>query len=205
MLTHDVVPSNAVHAHGKQALAHFEWMCEEVDINDATFVCLLSACSHASLVDEGLSYFDSMASVYSISATVEHYACIVDLLGCSGHLQEALDLIQTMPFQPNVAAWMALLGASRIHSDVGMGEHIAKQALEVDPGNATDYVLLSNIYAAAGKWDLRANIEQQRKERGVKNNLGCTWIEVNNEVHTFVVDDQDHPRMPEIHAELERL
>jgi pentatricopeptide repeat protein len=103
MLTHDVVPSNAMHAHGKQALAHFEWMCEEGDINDATFVCLLSACSHASLVDEGLSYFDSMASVYSISATVEHYACIVDLLGCSGHLQEALDLIQTMPFQPNVA------------------------------------------------------------------------------------------------------
>jgi pentatricopeptide repeat protein len=120
MPTHDVVPSNAMlggfamHAHGKEGLAHFEWMCEEgVDINDATFVCLLSTCNHASLVYEGLSYFDSMGSVYSISTTVEHYACIVDLLGCSGHLQEALDLIQTMPFQPNVAVWMALLGASR--------------------------------------------------------------------------------------------
>jgi pentatricopeptide repeat protein len=212
MPTHDVVPSNAMlggfamHAHGQEALAHFEWMCEEgVDINDATFVCLLSTCNHASLVYEGLSYFDSMGSVYSISTTVEHYACIVDLLGRSGHLQEALDLIQTMPFQPNAAVWMALLSSCRIHSDVGMGEHIAKQALEADPGNAAGYVLLSNIYAAAGKWDLRANIQQQRKERGIKKNLGRTWIEVNNKVHTFVVDDQDHPCMLEIHAELERL
>jgi pentatricopeptide repeat protein len=212
MPTHDVVPSNAMlggfamHAHGKEALAHFEWMCEEgVDINDATFVCLLSTCNHASLVYEGLSYFDSMGSVYSISTTVEHYACIVDLLGRSGHLQEALDLIQTMPFQPNAAVWMALLSSCRIHSDVGMGEHIAKQALEADPGNAAGYVLLSNIYAAAGKWDLRANIQKQRKERGMKKNLGRTWIEVNNKVHTFVVDDQDHPCMLEIHAELERL
>jgi hypothetical protein len=110
-----------------------------------------------------------------------------------------------MPFQPNAAVWMALLSSCRIHSDVGMGEHIAKQALEADPGNAAGYVLLSNIYAAAGKWDLRANIQQQRKERGMKKNLGRTWIEVNNKVHTFVVDDQDHPCMLEIHAELERL
>jgi len=212
MPTHDVVPSNAMlggfamHVHGKEALAHFEWMCEEgVDINDATFVCLLSTCNHASLVYEGLSYFDSMGSVYSISTTVEHYTCIVDLLGRSGHLQEALDLIQTMPFQPNAAVWMALLSSCRIHSDVGMGEHIAKQALEADPGNAACYVLLSNIYVAAGKWDLRANIQQQRKERGMKKNLGYAWIEVNNKVHTFVVDDQDHPCMLEIHAELERL
>ncbi|CAN5972805.1 unnamed protein product [Sphagnum jensenii] len=212
MPSHDVVSWTAMiqgHVkcgHGQKALELYQQMQREgVDINDATFVCLLSTCNHASLVYEGLSYFDSMGSVYSISTTVEHYACIVDLLGRSGHLQEALDLIQTMPFQPNAAVWMALLSSCRIHSDVGMGEHIAKQALEADPGNAAGYVLLSNIYAAAGKWDLRANIQQQRKERGMKKNLGHTWIEVNNKVHTFVVDDQDHPCMLEIHAELERL
>ncbi|CAM6075269.1 unnamed protein product [Sphagnum tenellum] len=212
MPSHDVVSWNALifghvkYGQGRKSLELFQQMqLAGVDINDATFVCLLSTCNHASLVYEGLSYFDSMGSVYSISTTVEHYACIVDLLGRSGHLQEALDLIQTMPFQPNAAVWMALLSSCRIHSDVGMGEHIAKQALEADPGNAAGYVLLSNIYAAAGKWDLRANIQQQRKERGMKKNLGCTWIEVNNKVHTFVVDDQDHPCMLEIHAELERL
>ncbi|CAK9230585.1 unnamed protein product [Sphagnum troendelagicum] len=212
MPSHDVVSWNALifghvkYGQGRKSLELFQQMqLAGVDINDATFVCLLSTCNHASLVYEGLSYFDSMGSVYSISTTVEHYACIVDLLGRSGHLQEALDLIQTMPFQPNAAVWMALLSSCRIHSDVGMGEHIAKQALEADPGNAAGYVLLSNIYAAAGKWDLRANIQQQRKERGMKKNLGRTWIEVNNKVHTFVVDDQDHPCMLEIHAELERL
>ncbi|CAK9275154.1 unnamed protein product [Sphagnum jensenii] len=210
MPSHDVVSWNALifghvkYGQGRKSLELFQQM-QLADINDATFVCLLSTCNHASLVYEGLSYFDSMGSVYSISTTVEHYACIVDLLGRSGHLQEALDLIQTMPFQPNAAVWMALLSSCRIHSDVGMGEHIAKQALEADPGNAAGYVLLSNIYAAAGKWDLRANIQQQRKERGMKKNLGHTWIEVNNKVHTFVVDDQDHPCMLEIHAELERL
>ncbi|CAK9878571.1 unnamed protein product [Sphagnum jensenii] len=218
--SHDLVSFNAMIlglvqcAQGEKVLELFQEMQQEgvepdaitfIDINDATFVCLLSTCNHASLVYEGLSYFDSMGSVYSISTTVEHYTCIVDLLGRSGHLQEALDLIQTMPFQPNAAVWMALLSSCRIHSDVGMGEHIAKQALEADPGNAAGYVLLSNIYAAAGKWDLRANIQQQRKERGMKKNLGRTWIEVNNKVHTFVVDDQDHPCMLEIHAELERL
>jgi pentatricopeptide repeat protein len=175
----------AMHGHGKQALEHFEQICQEsVDINSVTFVC-----SHAGLVDEGIHQFDSMGLVYSISASAEYYVCMVDLLGRAGHMQEAEDLIKTMPFEPHVTVWKALLGACRIHHNVLIGGQIAKQVLEVDPGNAAGYALLSNINAAAGKWDLSANVQQQRKERGLRKQPGCSWIEVNNEVHTFVVDD----------------
>jgi pentatricopeptide repeat protein len=112
-------------------------MCEkDIEINDITFVSLLSACSHAGLVDEGLHYFDLMSSHFSISATVEHYACMVDLLGRAGHLQEAEHLIMTMSCEPNPAVWMALLGACKRHGNVEMGERVAKQTMQIGPGNA---------------------------------------------------------------------
>ncbi|CAM6079031.1 unnamed protein product [Sphagnum tenellum] len=196
----------AMHGRGKEALRHFEQMCEKgVEIDKITFVSLLSACSHGGLVDEGLHYFESMHLVYGIPATVEHYACMIDLLGRSGCLKEAEDLIKIMFCAPHAAVWMALLGACSMHGNVEMGEHVAKQVFELDPGNAAGYVLLSNIYASAGKWDLSANVQQQMVERGVKTQLERTWIEVNNEVYTFVLDDQQHPQMTEIFAELTRL
>jgi hypothetical protein len=86
-----------------------------------------------------------------------------------------------------------------------MAERIAKRILEMQPDNAAGYVLLSNMYAATGKRHLCENVEQQRKEKGVKKQLDCTWIEVNNEVHMFVADNQDQPEMIEIHAKLQRL
>jgi pentatricopeptide repeat protein len=157
----------AMHGQGREALAHFKWMCEEgVEIDGVTFVCLLLACSHAGLVNEGLHAFDSMMNVYRIPPTVDHYACKVDLLGRAGRLDEAEDVIKTMPCEPNAAVWMTLLGACRIYGEVEMGERIAKQLLELDPNMTAGYVVLSNIYAAAGKWDLSEKIQQQRKERG---------------------------------------
>jgi pentatricopeptide repeat protein len=154
----------AIHGHGQEAIAHFEQMCEEgVELDNIALVCLLSACSHAGLVDEGLCYFNSMGSVYSISPTVEHYACMVDLLGRAGYLQEAEGFISMLPSQASPSLWRSLLGACRIHGDVDMGECIAKQLLKLDPRNATGYVLLSNVYAAGGKWDLSATVQQQRK------------------------------------------
>jgi pentatricopeptide repeat protein len=164
---------------GKEALTHFEQICEEgVLPSDITSVCLLSACSHAGMVDEGMCCYASMITVYIISAKLEHYTCMIDILGCAGHPQEAENMIK---------------------------EYIAKQVPELELDNAGGYVLLSNIYAAVGNQHLCENVEQQGKERGVKKQLGCTWIEVNNEVHTFVVDDQDHPQMIEICAELKRF
>jgi pentatricopeptide repeat protein len=139
-------------------------MCAEgVEVNSITLGALLSACSHAGLLNEGLCYFDSMGFVYNISATLEHCSCMVDLLGRAGHLQDAEDFINQMSCEPDAAVWRTLLGACRIHDNVEMGEHVAKRVLELDPGNAADYVvLLPNINTAAVKWDLSTHLHQQR-------------------------------------------
>ncbi|CAM6014887.1 unnamed protein product [Sphagnum balticum] len=139
----------AMHRHGKEALKLFEQMCKEgVQPDDITFVCLLSACSHTGLVDEGMHSF------------------------------------------------------ALIHGNMEMAERVAKRIIEMEPENAAGYVLLSNIYTAAGSRHLCENVEWQRKGKGAKKQLGRTWIEVNNEVHAFVVEDQDHPQMIESNAEL---
>jgi len=212
MPSHDVVSWNALlggfamHGQHKEALVHFERMCEEgVHPNDITFVCLLSACSHGGFVDEGLRLYALMTTVYRIPAKLEHYTCMVDLLGRAGHLQEAENMIQGMPCKPNAAIWTALLGACRIHGNVEMGERVAKRVLELEPKNAAGFVLLSNLYAATGNLELSESVERQRKERDVKKQPGRTWIEVNDVVHTFVVDDQIHPQVIKIRAELKRL
>ncbi len=130
---------------------------------------------------------------------------MVDLLGWAGRLHDVEVLIKRMPYEPNATVWMALLGACRIHGNLEMGECIARRVLEWDPGNSAGYVLLSNIYAAAGNWDLSATVQKLRLKRGVRRQQGRTCIEVNNEAHTFVVDDQEHPQINEIPAERKRL
>ncbi|KAH9536459.1 hypothetical protein CY35_16G000400 [Sphagnum magellanicum] len=181
MPSHDVVSWNALlggfamHGQGKEALVHFERMCEEgVHPDDITFVCLLSACSHAGFVDEGLRFYALMTTVYRIPAKLEHYTYMVDLLGRARHLQEAENMIQGMPCKPNAAIWTALLSAWRIHGNVEMGERTAKRVLELEPKNAAGFVLLSNLYAATGNLELSESVERQRKERDAKKQPGCT-------------------------------
>ncbi|CAN5956405.1 unnamed protein product [Sphagnum jensenii] len=150
---------------GQKALALYRQMQHKgVQPDNVTFMGVLNAsCSHAGLLNEGLCYFDSMGFVYNISATLEHCSCMVDLLGRAGHLQDAEDFINQMSCEPDAAVWRTLLGACRIHDNVEMGEHVAKRVLELDPGNAADYVaLLPNINTAAVKWDLNTHMHQQR-------------------------------------------
>jgi pentatricopeptide repeat protein len=159
----------AMHGHDKEALTYFEQMCEEgVQTDDITFVCLLSACSHAGLVHEGMCFYASMKEVYMISPTMEHYTCMVNLLGRAGHLQEGENMIKSMPCKPHSATCMALLGACRIHINVEMGENVAKQVIELESENAAGYVRLANIYAASGNRHLCEDVEWHRKERGEK-------------------------------------
>jgi hypothetical protein len=121
------LPCFAMHGHGAETHGHFQWMCEEcIAVDAVTFVFLLSASSHAGPVDEGLLYFQSMGSVYGVSATVQHSTCMVDLLGHASHLQRAEGLINIMSSELNAGVWMVLLGASRIHGDMELGECIAK-------------------------------------------------------------------------------
>jgi pentatricopeptide repeat protein len=160
----------AMHGQATEALIHFEEMCNEgVAMDRVAFIALLSACSHGGLVYEGLLYFESMGSVYGISATVEHCACMVDLLGRAGHLQEAEDFIDTMSCEPNGSIWMALLAACRVHCNWEMGERAASQILDLEPGNAPVYGLQPSLFAAGGKWGLKENVQLLRNEKGGVN------------------------------------
>eukprot|EP01018_Ginkgo_biloba_P039368 Gb_08569 [translate_table: standard] len=212
MIKRDVISWTAMiagygmHGHGEDALTLFNQM-QQIGIkpDQITFVAVLSACSHAGLVTEGWQCFGGMRQDYHIMPMLEHYACMVDLLGRAGQLEEAYDFIKRMPLEPDAGVWGALLSACRVHCNVELGEYAAKHIFELEPENAGYYVLLSNIYAAAGRWSDALKVRTTMKERGLKKNPGCTWIEVNNRVHAFLVGDKSHPQSEKISAMLESL
>ncbi|KAJ7561573.1 hypothetical protein O6H91_03G034000 [Diphasiastrum complanatum] len=196
----------AMHGLGKETVQLFYYMCQEdSQVDSRTFIGILSAFSHTGLLDEGCHYFESLVPIYGIQRNIQHYSCMVDLLGRYGHLDDAEDMIEKMSCQTGVPVWMALLGACRIHGNVQLGEHAAKQVLDLDPENTSAYVLLSNIHAAAGRWTSSEKVKHMRDTSHMHKELGHTWIEVNNQVHSFVANDQNHPQMVEIQQELKRL
>eukprot|EP01018_Ginkgo_biloba_P007785 Gb_19828 [translate_table: standard] len=201
-----MIAGYGMHGHGEDALALFNQM-QETDMkpNHITFVSVLSACSHAGLVEEGWRYFNCMDRDYCITPGVKHYTCMVDLLGRAGHLEEAQNFIKKMPLPPDAGVWGALLGACRIHCNIELGEDVAERLFKLEPENAGYYVLLSNIYAAAGRWNDIAKVRAMMTDRGLKKTPGRSWIEVNDKVHTFRVGDKSHPRSKEIYAMLETL
>eukprot|EP01018_Ginkgo_biloba_P019690 Gb_04886 [translate_table: standard] len=201
-----IIAGYGMHGHGQESLALFFQMQQTgMEPNHITFVCVLSACSHAGLVNEGWQYFDCMIQDYHITPRVEHYTCMVDLLGRAGHLDEAEEFIEKMPLEPGASVWGALLGACRIHCNIELGEHVAAHLFDLDPELAGFYALLSNIYAAAGKWDDVAKVRTIMKDRKVKKPPGCSFIQVNNRVHAFYVEDRSHPQSDKIYATLETL
>eukprot|EP01018_Ginkgo_biloba_P002433 Gb_04612 [translate_table: standard] len=185
-----MIAGYAMHGCGKDALILFEQMQNSgMNPDRVTLVCVLSACCHAGLVDIGRQYFYCMSQYYNITPAMEHYGCMVDLLGRAGHLDEAQDFINKMPIKPDATVWGCLLGACRIHNNIELGEQVAEQLFELDPENAAPYVLLSNIYAAAGRWDDIEKVRRMMKDSRVKKTPGCSWIEVNKQVHAFHVGD----------------
>eukprot|EP01018_Ginkgo_biloba_P013141 Gb_38249 [translate_table: standard] len=201
-----LIAGYAMHGFGKEALNLFDQMQQSgVSPNHITLVCVLTACCHAGLVDEGRHYFDCMSPYYHISPAMIHYVCMVDLLGRAGHLDEAQDIISKMPIEPDANVWICLLGACRIHNYIELGERVAERLFELDPKNGAPYVLLSNLYAAAGRWDDSENVRRMMKDRRVKKTPGCSWIEVNKQVHAFLVGDRSHPQTQKIYAKLETL
>eukprot|EP01018_Ginkgo_biloba_P012014 Gb_13369 [translate_table: standard] len=208
----DIVSWNAMIAGyaqngcGKNALQLFEQMLlSSMKPDYITFIGILSACSHAGLVDEGRHFFESMIQDYCIKPTADHYACMIDLLGRAGQLAEAEDIIKNMACEPDAIMWGTLLAACRIHGNRDLGKRAAECLIKLEPQNSAPYVMLSNIYAAAGRWDDVTMVRKLMKDMGVKKKPACSWIEVKNRVHAFMVDDKSHPQTEEIYAMLERL
>jgi pentatricopeptide repeat protein len=163
-----------------------------------TLTGVLTACSHAGLTDEGLRYYDLMTTEHGVASRMEHYGCVVDLLGRAGRLDEAMRVVETMPMRPNEVVLGALLAGCRMHGDVDMAEQLMQHLLELDPGGDANYVLLSNIYAAVGKWDGAGKVRSLMKARGLKKRPGYSAVEVDGDVHEFVSGDRSHPQAEEI-------
>ncbi|XP_073358504.1 pentatricopeptide repeat-containing protein At1g05750, chloroplastic-like [Aegilops tauschii subsp. strangulata] len=189
----------AANGRSTDAIEHFEAMQRKGFKPDAvTFTGVLTACSHAGLTDEGLRYYDAMKAEHGITARMEHYGCVVDLLGRAGRLDEAMSVVATMPMRPNEVVLGALLAGCRMHGDVEMAEQLMQYLLEQDPGGDSNYVLLSNIYAAVGKWDRAGKVRGLMKARGVKKRPGRSAVEINGDVHEFVCGDRSHPQAAEV-------
>ncbi|OVA14573.1 Pentatricopeptide repeat [Macleaya cordata] len=181
----DLVSWNAMisaygqHGEGKEAVSCFNKMQELGDIkpDQATFTAILFACSHAGLIDEGCRVFSSMVEEYGIEPGMNQYSCLVDLLARAGHLDDAEKLINSMPFRADSSIWWPLLSACAAHGNVRLGKISAGFILEAEPDNPTVYVLLSNIYANAGKWEEKANVRKLMSENGVIKQPGYSWVE----------------------------
>jgi hypothetical protein len=146
-----------------------------------------------------------MRQDYHITPSVEHYACMVDLLGRAGHLDDAWNFIKIMPFEPNAIIWRALLGACKNHHNIELGLQVAERLVELEPTYAGNYVLLSNIYASSGRWDDVFKLRKMMNNRGVKKSPGCSWIEVESRMHSFIVGDRSHPQSEKIYELLDSL
>ncbi|KAB1221157.1 hypothetical protein CJ030_MR2G012844 [Morella rubra] len=201
-----IITGYSQHGRGVEALHLFEEMKKLGMVpSHVTFVGVLSACSHVGMVNEGLGYFESMNKEHGLMPKPEHYVCVVSLLGRAGFLSRARRFIEDMPIKPDAMVWRTLLSACIDHKNMAIGEFAASHLLELEPEDSATYVLLSNIYAVAGKWDSRDWARQMMKDRGVKKEPGRSWIEVKNSVHAFFVGDHLHPLADKIYEYLEDL
>ncbi|XP_015878568.1 pentatricopeptide repeat-containing protein At1g77170, mitochondrial [Ziziphus jujuba] len=143
----------ATHGYINEAFECFRCMIDGgVRPNHVTFIGVLSACVHAGMVQEGKNYFEMMQNFYGITPRLQHYGCMVDLLGKAGLLQEARQMVEDMPVEANSIIWGSLMGACEKYANIRMGEWVAKHLQELEPWNDGVYVILSNIYSSRGLW-----------------------------------------------------
>ncbi|XP_073271723.1 pentatricopeptide repeat-containing protein At1g71420 [Primulina huaijiensis] len=193
----------AIHGDAEAALNFFEQM--DVVPDDTTIVALLSLCSHTGMVKEGTEMFETMLEKYGVVPQLDHYACMVDILGRAGHLTEAKKVITNMPMEPDFVVWSAFLGACRKHGETRMANLASSKLKELDPENSLGYVMISNIYCSSNNFDQGGLIRNKMNRFGVRKEPGLSWTEVGNRVHEFASGGQRHPWLEAICVYLEEL
>ncbi|WCJ19115.1 Pentatricopeptide repeat (PPR) superfamily protein [Euphorbia peplus] len=201
-----MISAFAKHSHSLEVSILFEKM-QQIGLrpDEITYVAVLSACSHTGLVDMGQSYFNLMTTQHSISPNAVHYSCMVDILCRAGLTNEAHDLMNNMPFTATASMWGSVLASCRVHRNLELAETAAKILFGMEPDNAGNYVMLSNVYAASKKWKEAAKTRKLMKETEVRKDKGKSWIEIKNTVHTFMSGERMHPRTGDIYIELDKL
>ncbi|KAL4571600.1 hypothetical protein LXL04_018363 [Taraxacum kok-saghyz] len=201
-----MISAYGYHGQAQKALEIFHIMSKnKITPNKITFLSLLYACSHSGLVNEALQIFSLMQNQYLIKPDVKHYTCMVDLLGRAGRLDQAFTMIKNMNVEKDEGLWSSFLASCRIYNQVEMAQKAAGSLLEINPQNPSHYIMLSNIYAKAGKWDDVAKIRVQMNNINVKKTPGWTWVEAHNTFHRFSSGDRTHCESNAIYEKLEGL
>ncbi|KAH6760912.1 Tetratricopeptide repeat superfamily protein [Perilla frutescens var. frutescens] len=193
----------ASHGHGEAALSVFEQMLGEgMRPDDVAYVGVLSACSNA---EEGMKYFERMRVEHRIEPTIQHYGCLVDLMGRAGLIDEAHELIESMPMEPNDVVWRSLLSACKVHQRVEAGEVAAESLFKMKAQNAGDYLMLSSIYARVRRWKDVSLARVKMARVGLGQVAGSSTVEVKGKVHRFVSNDALHPMRGEIYEMIHQM
>ncbi|KAL0890460.1 hypothetical protein Bca101_014443 [Brassica carinata] len=202
-----MISGYAQHGMAQDALRLFREMEQLVfpKPNSVTFLCLLFACSHGGLVDEGLRCFHLMEEKYGLVPEIEHYACVVDILGRVGRLSEAWEFITKMPIEPDEKVWSTLLGACRVHGNIQLAEIAAQKVISYNPEDSAALVLLSNAYREAGDIEAELSVRDVMNSRAMRKEPGLSWITIGGQIHKFCSGDQHHPHKDDIYRTLHDL
>ncbi|MQM21409.1 hypothetical protein Taro_054449 [Colocasia esculenta] len=201
-----MISGYGIHGLGKEAIRVFQEMISAgIPPSPITFVSVLGACSHVGLVEDGKRLFNSMAREHGLVPSAEHYACMVDLLGRAGHLEEAGRIIEEMRIEPGPTVWGSLLGACRIHGHVELAERASSRLFQMEPKNAGNFVLLADIYAGAKMWEEVGRVKKLLEAQNLQKLPGCSWIEMKRNVYTFLSVDEMNPQIEQLHALILRL
>ncbi|MCI15024.1 pentatricopeptide repeat-containing protein, partial [Trifolium medium] len=196
----------AFHGLAKEATEMFEKMLScGMKPDRIAFLGVLSACSHCGLVTKGLHYFKLMTNVYHIVPDSEHYTCLVDLLGRYGLINEAFEILKSMPIEAKSDTLGAFIGSCKLHSNMELAKLAAEKLFIIEPEKSVNYAVMSNIYASQKHW---SDVERVRKTMEEKHDTkvpGCSWIEIGNQVHSFVSDDKSHSNALEMYVTLNML
>ncbi|XP_047308873.1 pentatricopeptide repeat-containing protein At5g50390, chloroplastic [Impatiens glandulifera] len=194
------------HGRGIEAVDLFRRMVREGNQpNHVTFLAVLSACSYSGLSKLGWEIFESMSETHRVKPRPMHYACMIELLGREGFLEEAFDFISEAPFNPTVNMWAALLTACRVKKDLVLGKIAAERIYGMEPEKLGNYVVLLNIYNSLGLLREAADVVKTLKRKGIEMHRASTWIEVKKEQHVFHSGDKSHYQTKEIYKKVEEL
>ncbi|XP_010526557.1 PREDICTED: pentatricopeptide repeat-containing protein At2g21090 [Tarenaya hassleriana] len=207
VLWNTLISALAQHGLGHEAMHILDDMIKaRVHPDRTTLVVILNACcSHSGLIEEGLRWFESMTRHQGIVPDEEHYACLIDLLGCAGRFSELMKQIETMPFQPDERIWNAILGVCSIRGNVELGTEAAKELIKLDPESSAPYILLASIYAMRGEWESVEKLRRVVEKREPTKGKALSWIEIEDKVHAFTVADGSHTHKQEIYSALNNL
>ncbi|KAF7818200.1 pentatricopeptide repeat-containing protein [Senna tora] len=201
-----MISALAIHGRAEESLELFARMIHNgVSPNAVTFVGVLCACVHGGLVSEGTVYFKRMTREFGIIPLIQHYGCMIDLYSRAGRIEDAWNVVKSMPMEPDVQIWGALLSGARMHGNIETCEVSLKKLVELEPSNSGAYVLLSNVYAKLGRWGEVRHLRDMMEERGVKKVPGCSLVEIDGVLHEFFAGDDSHPDTHDIHMMLDEI